>query len=121
MFKVLGLLGSLWITLCVVAYIFLNWVRRQLRINDVSSKYVLVTGCDTGIGTVLVQKLDMMGVHVFASCLGESAQWKLRQVTSNRTITLPLDITRDDSVQQAVEFVRSNLPAGQGITISLYL
>ncbi len=45
--------------------------------NDIGSKAVLVTGCDSGIGHELARHLDSLGVHVFAGCLdtgGEGAQ-----------------------------------------------
>ena len=42
--------------------------------NDVGSKAVLITGCDTGIGHELARHLDSLGVHVFAGCLDTGSE-----------------------------------------------
>ncbi len=62
------------------------------------SKVVLITGCSTGIGRDLAQRLTQAGYTVVATA---------RKVETLEAISaalkLPLDVTSTDSVQQAVE------------------
>ena len=71
-------------------------------------------GCDTGFGQMLAQRLDMLGVNVLAACLTDSAQTRLKTVTSSRLRTLKLDVTNSDDISKAVDFVAVHLPANQG-------
>lgn len=50
----------------LLIYVFLIWIRRYVRVDKFGEKYVLVTGCDSGFGQILVQRLDMLGFNVFA-------------------------------------------------------
>ncbi|XP_068575990.1 D-beta-hydroxybutyrate dehydrogenase, mitochondrial isoform X2 [Cebidichthys violaceus] len=73
---------------------------------------VLITGCDSGFGHQLAQRLDRKGFVVFAGCLspeGAGAQSLARQSSSNLQI-LKLDVTSDEEVQQAKKMVQENLP-----------
>ncbi|GFT04203.1 estradiol 17-beta-dehydrogenase 2 [Nephila pilipes] len=74
-------------------------------------KAVFITGCDHGFGHMLAKKLDSEGFYVYASCLYPSGPGAtdLRQKSSNRLKILELDVTRDESVQKAVEFVKADL------------
>ena len=71
-------------------------------------------GCDTGFGHMLAQRLDMLGVNVLAACLTDSAQTRLKSVTSSRLRTLKLDVTNSDEINKAVDFVTAQLPENQG-------
>lgn len=82
---------------------------------EVNNKSVLITGCDTGIGNELAKYLDALGFHVFAGCLdtaSEGAQ-RLRVECSPFLKLVNLDVTRNDHIQHAVQYVRDNLPAGE--------
>ena len=68
----------------------------------------------TVAGNFLAQRLDMLGVNVYAACLTEAAQNRLKLVASSRLKTLSLDITKQDQIKQAVDFVRQNLPENEG-------
>jgi NAD(P)-dependent dehydrogenase (short-subunit alcohol dehydrogenase family) len=75
-------------------------------------KAVLITGCDTGIGQEVARHLDMLGCHVFAACLdtaSEGAQ-RLRVEASPRLKLVNMDVTREDHVRMAVEYIEENLP-----------
>ena len=77
-------------------------------------KAVLITGCDTGIGHEVARHLDMLGCHVFAGCLdtaSEGAQ-RLRVEASPRLKLVNIDVTREDHVRMAVEYIEENLPQG---------
>ncbi|GFS51340.1 hypothetical protein NPIL_661971, partial [Nephila pilipes] len=67
--------------------------------------------CDTGFGNSLAKRLDSKGFHVFASCLNPNGPGAddLRKSCSDRLKVLELDVTEDESVKQAVHFVKYNL------------
>ncbi|GFT82667.1 estradiol 17-beta-dehydrogenase 2 [Nephila pilipes] len=78
---------------------------------DSCNKAVLVTGCDTGFGHSLAKRLDSKGFHVFATCLfpsGEGAT-ELKKSCSQSLHVLHVDVTKDDSVIEAVDYVKRNL------------
>ena len=55
-----------------------------------------------------------MGCHVFAGCLdtaSEGAQ-RLRVEASPRLKLVNMDVTREDHVRMAVEYIEENLPQG---------
>lgn len=103
-----------WIVPCLGAYVFLSWIRRWIRINNIAKKHVLITGCDLGVGHLLAQRLDMIGFQVFAACVSESGKTRLLQVTSRRVRTLTLDVTKADDARTALDFVRANIPDDEG-------
>ena len=82
---------------------------------EVGTKSVLITGCDTGIGNDLAKYLDALGFHVFAGCLDTSSEGaqRLRVECSPFLKLVNMDVTREDHVQHAVQYVRDNLPAGE--------
>ena len=82
--------------------------------HDPCSIAVLITGCDTGIGHEVARHLDMLGCNVFAGCLdmaSEGAQ-RLRVEASTRLKLVRMDVTKEDQVKKAVEFIEGNLPLG---------
>jgi len=94
---------------------FLCWLLKGLLCSaqlDVGQfRAVLVTGCDTGIGHEVARHLDLLGFHVFAGCLdtaSEGAQ-RLRVEASPRLKLVNMDVTRDDHVKRAVEYVEEHL------------
>lgn len=112
-------------------------------LNVGTGRSVLVTSCDTAFGLQLALHLSALGFRVFAgfrpagdvdgeTCDGDSDAVKiLRAKLKHReavvtgaegaakganfgsTITLPLDVTREDSLHEAVNIVRRHLPAGE--------
>ncbi|GIY59844.1 hypothetical protein CDAR_245681 [Caerostris darwini] len=75
------------------------------------NKAVLITSCDTGFGNAIARKLEAEGFHVFASCLNPSGPGasELNKVTSERLKILGMDVSSDESVAKAAEFVKENL------------
>ncbi|GBN92043.1 Estradiol 17-beta-dehydrogenase 2, partial [Araneus ventricosus] len=68
-------------------------------------------GCDTGFGNALAKRLDSKGFHVFATCLfptGAGAM-DLKASCSNRLHVLYMDVTKDESVKKAFEYVKEHL------------
>ncbi|GBO10738.1 Estradiol 17-beta-dehydrogenase 2 [Araneus ventricosus] len=78
--------------------------------HDVYSIYPL-TGCARGFGKLIAQHLDSKGFQVFASCLNPNSPGAddLRKSSSSRLQLLQLDVTKDESVEKAVQFVKANL------------
>ncbi|XP_020844858.1 short-chain dehydrogenase/reductase family 9C member 7-like [Phascolarctos cinereus] len=104
---ILGLLLLAWrkVAFCVASH--------QKRI-DLTGKAVFITGCDTGFGHSLALRLFHLGFTVFATCLfpdGEGAQ-SLRQEagTSHCLHVFKLDVTQDQDVADAKDFLLKNLP-----------
>ena len=89
------------------------WLRKY-KLGDLESKYILVTDCDTGFGHDFAKRLDKLGCHVFAGCLTEKGEDELRKVSSDRLVTLPLDVADHESVIKAYQMVCSKLPHGKG-------
>ncbi|XP_054714871.1 short-chain dehydrogenase/reductase family 9C member 7-like [Uloborus diversus] len=110
-----------WIRWCLVyltALVFLASVlapfvedfRPRPRVQP-DGKAVFVTGCDSGFGHHLARKLDDLGLHVFAGCLrpdGEGAK-NLQESASSRLHILPLNVTSEDSIKEAVRYVEEHL------------
>ncbi|XP_026141069.1 D-beta-hydroxybutyrate dehydrogenase, mitochondrial isoform X1 [Carassius auratus] len=95
---------------------FMLWAKTVFHaengLSDVFGRAVLITGCDSGFGHHLAKKLDCMGFTVFAGCLcpeGPGAQ-SLVEKGSDRMKVLQLDVTKDDDVSLAKDFVQANLP-----------
>lgn len=109
--------GAVLVLLLLLVSRLLLWRSGRL-IDDVSSKSILVTGCDTGFGKMLVRRLDILGCQVFAGCLTESGQLDLRQISSARVRVLGMDVTDSDSVCRAYELIKSVVSSG-GATYTL--
>lgn len=56
-------------------------------------------------------RLDQLGFIVFAGCLSPSGSGAKRLVSmaSGHLVIVPADVTNDESVEQAAEFVKENL------------
>ena len=68
---------------------------------------VLITGASTGIGAACAQRLDAMGMRVFAGVRrGEDGE-ALRATTSARLTPVLLDVTDDAAIAAAAEQVRA--------------
>ncbi|XP_063283248.1 retinol dehydrogenase 16-like [Pelobates fuscus] len=98
----------MWLPLLVVALALLlvyRWHRQKQILENLSDKYVLITGCDTGLGNVLAKQLDRHGMRVLAACLTEKGAEDLKKETSSRLQTAIVDISDSQSVSSAVEWV----------------
>lgn len=89
---------------------------RGKRLTDLTNRHVLVTGCDSGFGYALVRQLDKLGIPVFAACLTEVGEININDTCSSRVTTLHLDVTDEDSIEDAVRIVKSKLK-GRGRSI----
>ena len=103
----------LWLTYC--------WLRGLQTVGNYGNRYVFVTGCDTGFGNLLTKKLDGLGFHVFAGCLSEKGMKQLESETSSNVTSVRLDVTKTESIQSALQVVKSKLPKDTGIFIYIYI
>ncbi|XP_033735850.1 D-beta-hydroxybutyrate dehydrogenase, mitochondrial-like isoform X2 [Pecten maximus] len=81
---------------------------------DIGRKGVVITGCDTGFGHILAKRLDDCGYKVYAGVLSKESPGAmvLHARQSDRLHVIKLDVTKDDDVQKALEYVNAT---GQGL------
>ncbi|XP_037534738.1 retinol dehydrogenase 5 [Nematolebias whitei] len=109
-YDILGENAWYYITATVMVLWLLVWLYRDSReIEGISEKYVFVTGCDTGFGNLLCKNLDRRGFRVLAGCLTEKGADDLRRVASSRLKTVLLDVTSQDSIQNAMEWTKKEV------------
>lgn len=106
----------MWLPLLVVlGLLFLyRWYRQSLILDNLTGKYVFITGCDTGFGNILAKNLDRRGMRVLAACLGETGAENLKKETSSRLQTVILNVTDSESVSSAAKWV-SSIVGEQGL------
>ncbi|RUS85641.1 hypothetical protein EGW08_006587 [Elysia chlorotica] len=99
------------VTLLVGLSMVLLWSTVPKRRVDPTGKAVFITGCDSGFGNELAQQLDSLGYTVFAGCLAPDREGAraLKSSCSDRLKIVPIDVTDDFQVSQAVNFVKSNI------------
>ncbi|XP_062908464.1 dehydrogenase/reductase SDR family member 9-like isoform X2 [Mobula hypostoma] len=108
----LEMLGYLILSLVLC---FLYWrYRDRKQITNIFDKHVYITGCDSGFGNLLAQRLDQQGFHVLAACFTEKGAEELKSRTSSRLKTIQLDVTKSESIGKAAEFVKSEVK-GKGL------
>lgn len=77
-------------------------------------KYALITGANKGIGYETAHLLLQAGYFVFLGCrdatAGQKAQQRLQAAGFDHVQVVELDVTSDESVQQAVAMVRQRTP-----------
>lgn len=97
----------MWLLLVMpLGLIFLyRWYRHGLILENLTDKYVFITGCDTGFGNLLAKQLDKRGMKVLAACLTDNGAEELKKETSTRLQTIILDVTDSQSVSAAAQWV----------------
>ncbi|KAM4796030.1 retinol dehydrogenase 7-like [Rhinophrynus dorsalis] len=81
-----------------------RWNRQRQILQNLSDKYVLITGCDSGFGNLAAKQLDKCGLKVLAACLTERGAENLKKEASSRLHTVILDVTDSKSVSAAAEW-----------------
>ncbi|XP_017947370.1 retinol dehydrogenase 7 [Xenopus tropicalis] len=101
----------MWLPLLVVAaLIFLyRWNRQRQTLQNLTDKYVLITGCDSGFGNLAAKQLDAKGLHILAACLTEKGAMDLKKKASSRLQTVILDVTDSQKVSAVAEWVANTL------------
>lgn len=138
-----GIVGSLLLyLLCKVRSRRHTYDTDFTSLNVGTGRSVLLTSCDTAFGLQLALHLSALGFRVFAGfkpsgdedgdtcgdsdaskilraklkhreAIMTSSEGLVKGVTYGAMITLPLDVTREDSLHEAVNIVRRHLPAGE--------
>ncbi|XP_040196895.1 retinol dehydrogenase 16-like [Rana temporaria] len=101
----------MWLPLLLVMALILlyRWYRQSRLLENLTDKYVFITGCDTGFGYLLAKQLDKHGMRVLAACLTETGSEKLKKETSSRLQTTILDVANTQSVNSAALWVEENV------------
>ena len=112
MYQTLLLAGAvtlivLWLSLKILA---------KRKVQNLHTKYVFITGCDSGFGRDIAIRLDKMGVHVLAACLTKQGaqNLKLKSTTSSKLKTFQMDVTDSQQIKDVFRQVKNLLPSGQG-------
>ncbi|XP_069509638.1 retinol dehydrogenase 7-like isoform X1 [Ambystoma mexicanum] len=90
-------------------YFLFRWYRERQVIPNLTDKYVLITGCDSGFGNQLARQLDQHGLRVLATCFTQKGQEQLKQVTSQRLQSVILDVSNGESVTAMAHWVKSQV------------
>uniref|UniRef100_A0A8C5R8S7 Retinol dehydrogenase 1 n=1 Tax=Leptobrachium leishanense TaxID=445787 RepID=A0A8C5R8S7_9ANUR len=102
----LGVNPALLGTLTSITLIIVCWtIKDSLRIKDIREKHVFITGCDSGFGNLLAQRLHKRGFTVIAACLTEKGSQELKACTSPSLRTVLLNVTNPKSIDNAVQYV----------------
>ncbi|KAM4797472.1 17-beta-hydroxysteroid dehydrogenase type 6-like [Rhinophrynus dorsalis] len=91
-----------------------RWNRQRQILQNLSDKYVLITGCDSGFGKLLAKQLDRHGMYVLAACLTNRGAEDLKKETSSRLQTTLLDVTDSESVSSVAKWV-SDIAGTKGL------
>ncbi|UJR29507.1 hypothetical protein I4U23_010724 [Adineta vaga] len=73
---------------------------------DPQNKFVLISGCDTGVGHLLAIELDKKGFHVLAGVFLQDNVNLLKEKLSPRAIIFHLDITKQEDIDYVYDLIR---------------
>ncbi|XP_011604524.1 retinol dehydrogenase 7-like isoform X1 [Takifugu rubripes] len=90
-------------------YYLYRWIRELPRVPDKGSKYVYITGCDSGFGNLLARHLDKQGFRVIASCFTEKGEEDLKKSCSGNLITTHLDVRSKESVAKVAAMIKDKV------------
>lgn len=98
-----------WLSLKIVDLI--KFYSPNISNVDPSNKAVIITGTTSGFGNDLAKKLDSLGFTVFAGVrnTADPRAVSLTKSCSKKLTLVKLDVTKDEDVKDAIEFVRKNL------------
>jgi len=95
--------------LCLfIRSVFMSYKNKSLGKLDTAGKAVVVTGCDSGFGLGLAERLHERGFTVYATCLNlqSPGATHLRGLDYDRLRVVPCDVSSDDSVAMCLRVVR---------------
>nr|XP_034956651.1 17-beta-hydroxysteroid dehydrogenase type 6-like isoform X1 [Zootoca vivipara] len=90
-------------------YFLRRWYQERQMVENLTEKYVLITGCSSGFGNHLAKQLDARGLRVLATCTTQKGTEQLEKVTSERLKTTVLDVTSTESIAAATEWVKEQV------------
>ena len=92
----------------------MNFCGQKNTVEDITNKYVLITGCTSGFGKEIAMRLDQLGFRVFATCRTKEGQDSLRGVCSDRVKAYVMDVTDRGQVQEVFEMIKREIPDDKG-------
>ncbi|XP_059472442.1 D-beta-hydroxybutyrate dehydrogenase, mitochondrial-like isoform X2 [Neocloeon triangulifer] len=89
--------------------------RCLLPVVTSTGKSILITGCDSKLGSALAQQLDSLGFTVYAGCLRIESEiaTKIKSGSSGRLHLISLDVTSESEISSAINYIKKNLPHSQ--------
>ncbi|KYO37492.1 retinol dehydrogenase 5 [Alligator mississippiensis] len=100
--------------LCMLLWAIAWLLRDRRRLPGLMGRHVLVTGCDSGFGCRLAQRLDRAGFRVLAACLTAQGAEALRAACSPGLRTSLLDLTSSESIASTLAWVQDEV-GNQGL------
>jgi len=99
-----------------ILIVYLSWqftfFLRYLFKSEIKpeNRAVLISGCDSGFGFELAQRLHKIGFHVFAGCLfpNNGGAEELKKLTSNRLKIVKLDVTLETDIHDVINTIKSS-------------
>nr|XP_033792696.1 retinol dehydrogenase 7-like isoform X2 [Geotrypetes seraphini]XP_033792697.1 retinol dehydrogenase 7-like isoform X2 [Geotrypetes seraphini]XP_033792698.1 retinol dehydrogenase 7-like isoform X2 [Geotrypetes seraphini] len=98
-----------WLLAFVGFYFLFRWYWYRQILQNLTDKYVFITGCDSGFGNLLARQLDEQGLRVLAACLTQRGTEQLKEATSQRLQTIILDVTDSENVAAAASWVKQQV------------
>lgn len=106
-------ISAVFVGITVYSWIVFEAIFRPSQWFSPDNKAIVITGCDSGIGYHLAQNFYEKGSIVFAGFLNaqcDGAKSLRRKCQDeNRFHTLQMDVTNDDQVQNAFDYVEKFL------------
>lgn len=109
MFLFFSLFIVLFLSYCFYKYFF---PISNINPND---KYILISGCDTGVGNLLAIRLDQQGFHVFAGVFLQENVGLLKNKLSSKATVFHLDITNQEHIDNAFRLVKTKTSTLHGL------
>ena len=101
------------VTAIILWLTFIKFIAKG-KIPNLHTKYVFITGCDSGFGRQTAICLDKMGVCVLAACLTKQGEQDLKSMANDKLKTFQMDVTDSQQIKDVFEQVKNVLPAGKG-------
>uniref|UniRef100_A0A914CSP4 Uncharacterized protein n=1 Tax=Acrobeloides nanus TaxID=290746 RepID=A0A914CSP4_9BILA len=99
-----------------IVYRIYRYFLEKTKLESIRGRYVLVTGCDSGFGRLLIKRLLAHGLNVFAGCYtleGEESLKSECEKLDGQLYTINLDITSQKSVDTCYDYVKTILEANE--------
>ena len=103
-----------WLVPIIIIFVFVDRYLRCKPVENVSDKYILITGCDTGFGQ-RAALLFAKKCHVIAGCLTNEGCQRLRQESLANLIPIQMDVRGVTSIQDAYVQVEKIVPEAEGL------
>jgi retinol dehydrogenase-16 len=81
---------------------------------NLTDRFVLITGCDSGFGRMAAIRLDKLGFQVLAACFTNEGENSIAKDCSKRIKTFLLDVTKTEQVKDVYLKVKALIPHDKG-------